>query len=122
MYKWGKSPFMCVWATSYGNNTNYTAYGANDVDVALFGGNNKSQAQAQAQAVAGALVHLYKPLLCVFECVYVCVCVGVCVWVCGSILLPVSDFNAFIFLEHKLLSFPGWVSFYFLLSTSFLLF
>lgn len=61
-------------ATSYGNNTNYTTYGANDVDVALFGGNNKSQARAQFEALV--------PVRIVCASVQVCeegVCVSVCV-------------------------------------------
>lgn len=91
---------VCVsGATSYGNNTNYTTYGANDVDVALFGGNNKSQARAQFEALV--------PVRIVCASVQVCeegVCVSVCV--CGTILLPVSDFNAFISLCTPASYFP----------------
>lgn len=54
---------VCVsGATSYGNNTNYTTYGANDVDVALFGGNNKSQARAQFEALVP--VHIVCESVC----------------------------------------------------------
>lgn len=102
-------------ATSYGNNTNYTTYGANDVDVALFGRNNKSQARAQFEALVPVRI----------------VCASVCeegVCVCGTILLPVSDFNAFISLCTPASYFPFSVLlspfgfFFFLFSTSFLLF
>lgn len=66
--------YVCVsGATSYGNNTNYTTYGANDVDVALFGGNNNSQARAQFEALVPVRI----------VCASVCE-KGVCVRVCAA--------------------------------------